>query len=131
MGVSYSKCGSRPCPAHIDLRGLQHLHGASGYATRNVAPALALRTFVLKVCNSYTDRGRVLLEMWFSPWRRAHSFKHVQQFHGSRPAPVQNVALALAPRTFVFKHLQQVHGSRACVTQNVALALAPRTLVFV
>ena len=57
-------------------------HSSSKFATvtrmeggwfSNGALALAPRTFVLKVCNSYTDGGRVVFKMGLSPWRRGHS----------------------------------------------------------
>ena len=58
---------------------IQKLEICNSYTDRGrvllemLAFALAPCTFVLKVCNSYTDRGRVLLEMWLSLERRAHS----------------------------------------------------------
>eukprot|EP00959_Pyramimonas_sp_CCMP1952_P252286 5271165-Pyramimonas_sp.AAC.1 len=39
--------------------------------------------------------------MWFSPKRRAHSFKHVQEFHGLRAVRFEHVVLASSPRALV------------------------------
>ena len=66
-GMCYSKCGSRFSAAHIRVNNLQQFHGWRADVTRNVVLALAPRTFVLKVCNSFTDRGGALLKMWLSP----------------------------------------------------------------
>ena len=72
-GVCYSKCGSRRSAAHIRFKNVQPFHGSRAYVTQSVALALAPRTFVFKICNSFRDRGHVLLKMWLSPQRRAHS----------------------------------------------------------
>eukprot|EP00959_Pyramimonas_sp_CCMP1952_P225301 4711800-Pyramimonas_sp.AAC.1 len=97
--------------------------------------------------------------MWFSLYRRAHSFevfarasqiegglfstcssrlsavqnrfKDMQEPHGLRVAPFQNVVLVSAPHTFAFKSSEKCHGLRAVpFSKKVALALAPRTFAF-
>ena len=73
-GGSFSKLGCRLGAAHIRLKSLQQLQGWRAVPFQNWALALAPRTFVLEVPNSYRDGGRFLF---------------------------QNAALALAPRTFV------------------------------
>eukprot|EP00959_Pyramimonas_sp_CCMP1952_P381214 7987719-Pyramimonas_sp.AAC.1 len=61
--------------------------------------AVTPRTVVLKSRKRFTDGRRMVSKMW-----RAHIvLKSVQEFIGLRAAPVQNMALALAPRTFVSK----------------------------
>eukprot|EP00959_Pyramimonas_sp_CCMP1952_P384946 8067826-Pyramimonas_sp.AAC.1 len=109
------------------------------------------------MCKGFADGGRVVFKMWFSPWRREHSFQlpnvqelsglravrfrnvvlllrrahsSLQELHGLTAGGVQFVSLALAPRTFGEQRLQDPHISRAARFQNVALALAPRALVF-
>ena len=70
---------------------------------QNGALALAPRTFVLKVCNSYTDGGRPFSK-WGSRLGAAHiRLKRLQQFHGWRAGRFQSGALTLAPQTFVLK----------------------------
>ena len=163
---------------------LQQLHGSRAARFQNWALALAPRTFVLKVSNSYMDGGRFLFKMRLSPSRRAHSSKSCQQLQGWRAVPFQNWAVALAPRTLVLqisnsykdggrvvfkirlspqrrahssskfptvtgmeggpfsklgsrfraahirlKRFQQLQGWRAVGFQNWALALPPRTFV--
>ena len=52
---------------HIRLKSLQQLQGWRAARFQNGALALAPRTFVLKVCNSYKDGGRFLFKMGLSP----------------------------------------------------------------
>eukprot|EP00959_Pyramimonas_sp_CCMP1952_P465374 9488182-Pyramimonas_sp.AAC.1 len=61
--------------------------------------------------------------MWLSPKRRARSFStFCKELHGLRANGFRNVALVLAPRTFVAQNLQQLLGLRAGRFQNVVLA---------
>eukprot|EP00959_Pyramimonas_sp_CCMP1952_P140556 2941227-Pyramimonas_sp.AAC.1 len=48
-------------------------------------------------------------------------FEHLQEFHGSRPVPLQNVALALAPRTFVLNRCKSFTDSHDQRTRNGVL----------
>ena len=59
----------------LKLKILQQLHGSRAGRFQNEALALAPRTSVLNVCNSYSDGGRLVFKMGLSPWRRAHSFE--------------------------------------------------------
>ena len=102
-GGSFSKSGSRLGAAQIRLKILQQLHGSREGRFQKWALALVPRTFVLKVCSSYTDGGLPIFKMGLSPGRRAHSsykFATGTRMEGGR---FQNGALALAPRTFVLK----------------------------
>ena len=127
--MCYSKCGSRLSTAHIRFTNLQQFHGSRGCVTQNVALALAPRTFVLTICNSFTDRGGALLKMWLSPQRRAHSFFKAATVSRIEAGSFSKCGSRLSAAHIRFQHLQQFHGSRGCVTRNVALALAPRTFV--
>ena len=100
-GGSFSKCGSRLSAAHIRLKNLQQLQGSRAVPFQNGALALAPHTFVIKLALVSTIEGG-----WFSKLGSRLSAAHIrlknlQQFQGSRAVPFQNVALALAPRTFV------------------------------
>ena len=87
-GGSFSKWGSRLGATHIRLTSLQHLHGWRAARFQNWALALAPRTFVLKVSNSYKDGGRFVFKMGLSPWRRAHSsYKFPTVTSARRPWP--------------------------------------------
>ena len=66
-GGPFSKWGSRFGAADIRLINFQQLQGWRAGGFQNGALALAPRTFVLKVCNSYTDGGRVAFKLGFSP----------------------------------------------------------------
>ena len=72
-GRWFSKWSSRLGAADILIKSLQQLHGWRADQFQNGALALAPRTFVLEVCNSYTDGGRAVFKMGLSPWRRGHS----------------------------------------------------------
>ena len=98
-GGWFAKLGSRLSAAHIRLKGFQELQGwraarfqnlvlavaprtfvlkvsnsyRDGGGFQNWALAVAPRTFVLKVSNNYRDGGRFLFKMRLSPWRRARS----------------------------------------------------------
>ena len=74
-GRPFSKWGSRLGAAHIRVKILQQLHGWRAAPFQNGVPALVPRTFVFKVCNSYTDGGRAVFKMGLSLWRRGHSFE--------------------------------------------------------
>ena len=73
-GCCFSKWGFRFGAAHVRLQSLRQLHGSRAIPFQNWALAEAPRTFVLKVCNIYTDRGRFLFKMGLSPRRRASSY---------------------------------------------------------
>ena len=66
-GGTFSKWGSRLGAADVRLKSLQPLHGWRAGGFQYGALALAPRTLVLKVCNSYTDGGRFLFKMGLSP----------------------------------------------------------------
>ena len=66
-GGSFSKLGSRFSAAHIRFKKLQQFQGWRAVRFQNWALALAPRTFVLKVSNSYKDGGRAVLKMGLSP----------------------------------------------------------------
>eukprot|EP00959_Pyramimonas_sp_CCMP1952_P435961 9129278-Pyramimonas_sp.AAC.1 len=51
--------------------GCLHIWRAAGFL--NVVLALVPHLFVLNNCSSFADGGRVVLNMWFSPYRRGHS----------------------------------------------------------
>ena len=66
-GGWFSKWGSRLGAADIRLKIFQKLHGFTAARFQNKALALAPRTFVLKLCNNYTDGGRLVFKMGLSP----------------------------------------------------------------
>ena len=65
-GGSFSKLGSRLGAAHIRLKILHKLQGWRAGRFQNWALALAPRTFVLKVSNSYRDGGRPVFKIGLS-----------------------------------------------------------------
>eukprot|EP00959_Pyramimonas_sp_CCMP1952_P121214 2534522-Pyramimonas_sp.AAC.1 len=64
-GGWFSKCGSRPSSVHLRFL-LQELHGWRAARFQNVDIALAPCMFVF-YCKSFTDGGRLVFKMWFSP----------------------------------------------------------------
>eukprot|EP00959_Pyramimonas_sp_CCMP1952_P288128 6025390-Pyramimonas_sp.AAC.1 len=89
-----------PQRAHIRLRHFQPLQGWRAGGFQHVALALAPRTSVFEISNSYKDGGRVVFK---------------------------NVTLALAPRTFVFEVSNNHRDGGRFLFKNMVLALAPRT----
>ena len=127
-GGSFSKRGSRLCAAR-GLQSLQQLHGWRAVPFQNGALALAPRTSVLNICNSYTDRGRYLFKMGLSPWRRAHLSEKCATFTRIEGGSFSKWGSRLGAADIRLKTLQQLHGWRADRFRNGALALAPRTFV--
>ena len=66
-GGPFSKLGSRPGAAHIRLKMMQQLQGWRAVPFQNWALALAPRTFVLKMSNSFKDGGRFVFKTGLSP----------------------------------------------------------------
>ena len=96
-GGPFSKWGFR-LAADIRLKSLQQLHGWTAVALQNGVPALAPRTFVFKVCNGYTDGGRVVFKMGFSQCQ-AHGAPvrpmGRPSFKGARPGVKGNTCMDL------------------------------------
>ena len=144
-GSGGSPEASSPCMI-LKLKIVQQLHGWRAAHFQNGALAWAPRTFVLQICNRYTDGGRSFSK-WGSRFGAAHiRLKSSHQLHGWGAGRFQNGALALAPQTFVLtvcnsytdggrpfskwgsrllgaahirlKSLQQLHGWRAGRFQN-------------
>ena len=66
-GGPLSICSSRLRAAHIRLEQLQQCQGWRAVGFQNVALALAPRTFVLKLCNSFKDGWRFLFKTGRAP----------------------------------------------------------------
>ena len=129
-GRWFSKSGSRFGAADIRLKSLQQFHGWRAGHFQNRALALPLRTFVLKVCNSYTDGGRVVFKMGLSPWRRGHSSSKFAIAKGMEGGSFSKLGSRWGASQIRLKSLQQLHGWRAGRFQNGALALVPRAFAY-
>ena len=129
-GGRFSKLGSRLGAAHIRLKSLKQLHGWRAGGFQNGVIALSPRTFVFKVCNSYTDGGQVVFKMGLPLWRRAHSSSELATVTRMEGGSFSKWGSRLGAADIRLKSLQQLHGWRAVPFQNGVPALAPRTFVF-
>eukprot|EP00959_Pyramimonas_sp_CCMP1952_P431289 9032848-Pyramimonas_sp.AAC.1 len=83
----------------------------------------------LSIGNSFTDGGRVVFNIWLSPQRGVHSFETFPRASRIENGPFSICGSRLSAAHIRFKHLQELHALRAGGVQNVALALARRTFV--
>ena len=72
LGLEWGWAG-RGLTLQLMAQGGAEVEAGVGARFQNGGLALAPRTFVLKVCNSYKDGGRFVFKMGVSPWRRGHS----------------------------------------------------------
>ena len=82
-----------------------------------------------KLCNSYTDGGRVVFKMGLSPWRRAHSSYKSATVTRMEGGPFSKLVSRFSAAHIRLKSFQQLQGWRAGRFPNWVLAKAPRTFV--